>query len=74
MNIPNVFGAEHSGIFTTSTIKDLLFDGVTFCANPGVIGNVICDIVKAKNLMTVHKQPDESLKFAFFRHVIFNID
>lgn len=68
MNIPAMFGS-YTSIFMKVKVKTLLFDGITFCDNPGVVGDIICEIVKNKNLKTIHPGPNGSLKFAFFRHV-----
>lgn len=69
MNIPAIFG-PHTSIFMNIKVKTLLFEGIKFCDKPGVIGDIICDIVRNKNLKTIHPGPNGSLKFAFFLHVI----
>lgn len=68
MQLADIFG-PHKSIFMKTTVKDVLFDGIKFCDNPGVIGNLICEIVRNKNLQSIHPGPNGSMKFAFFYHV-----
>lgn len=66
----SVFGIHNSPI-STFRVRDLFFDGVRICANPGIIGGVACNIIRdiGSNAQNLAEQEDGSLLFSLLAYV-----
>lgn len=64
---------NQTSLFTQTTPKEYLFDGVSFCLKGDEITALVCrvieDIVKQRQIKAIRKSDDGSFKFAFFYYV-----
>lgn len=67
-HIGEVFGRPKS-MFLDTTPRDLLFHGITLCANVRGVAQLLCNVLKERKLKTIQKLNDGSLIFALFRYV-----
>lgn len=65
-----MFGPGTNSFFSTTRVKDLLFDGIKFCEDPGVtLAGLICDTVYQQNSPSIIRTEDgKSLIFSLFGH------
>lgn len=61
-----IFGQK--SLFLRTTPRKYLFEGIPFCVNPGIIGNIVCNVVKQKKSKSVFEF-SKGMKFAYFYHV-----
>lgn len=66
----NIFGKPKS-LFLKTSPKSVLFSGVPFCVNVNGIGEIICNVVKGREVNTLKPEEDGSVRFAFFDFVSF---
>lgn len=70
--LSEVFGEKYSSLFMTVKLEDVLFKGIPLCINASGIPSVICSVIKAQGIQTIHEMNDGSLRFSLFGHVSFN--
>lgn len=66
--IDNIFGRTKT-IFLQTTARDILFDGIQLCVNVHGLAEIICDLLKSRELNTLKAMPDGSVNFALFAYV-----
>lgn len=66
--LKNVFGTNND-LFITVKPKDLLFDGLKLCKNPTGVAQIICNIIKKRNIKAFRQSSDGAYLFSFFNHV-----
>lgn len=69
--LSRVFG-NHSAPFTKYRVRDLLFDGIAFCANPTLpISLLFCREIRARSVRSSNLEvmDDGSIVFSLFGHV-----
>lgn len=66
--IGNIFGRAKSVFFQTTT-REFLFDGVPLCVNVHGLAEIICKMLKSRELNTLKAMPDGSVNFALFAYV-----
>lgn len=64
----SIFGQAES-IFMQTTARDFLFDGIPLCVNVFGLAEIICDMLKSRELHTLKTMPDGSVNFALFAYV-----
>lgn len=67
-HIGSMFGNPKS-LFIRTTPKMMLFEGIRFCIDTRGIADVMCQIVRDRQLNTMQEMPDKSLRFSMFRFV-----
>lgn len=69
-----IFGDQNGPIVETR-VGDLLFDGITLCQNPGLVGSIACSIIRdmVGDIQNMEVQPDNTIKFSVFGYVRHNI-
>ncbi|XP_072931220.1 sensory neuron membrane protein 2 [Epargyreus clarus] len=67
--LSGVFGQNNSPVIR-ARVRDLLFDGVPICQNPGLFGEVACIQIRgfADNVQNMVLQEDGSLTFTFLAY------
>lgn len=71
--LKNIFGPNSSSsMFTKTTPKDLLFDGIEFCRDPLGVAQIVCMSIEDRKLQTITRTEDgRAMKFSLFGHVCF---
>ncbi|CAG9558006.1 unnamed protein product [Danaus chrysippus] len=67
--LSGVFG-EHSGPLMTVRVGDLLFEGVSLCKDPGIVGLIACSQIAniGANVRNLEVLDDGSLRFAVLKY------
>jgi hypothetical protein len=69
--LKNIFGLESSSsMFTKTTPRELLFEGIQFCKDPIGVAQIVCLSIEDRKLQTITKTDDgRAMKFSLFGHV-----
>lgn len=65
-----VFGQYNSPIIE-ARVGDLLLDGIPMCVNPGLMGSIVCNIIRtiATNAKNIELKEDGSMVFSILGYV-----
>ncbi|XP_041986396.1 sensory neuron membrane protein 2-like [Aricia agestis] len=65
----SIFGANDSPIMTVR-VRDLLFDGILLCQNPGIVGNVACSQIKTigQDVQNLEELEDGTIQFTLLSY------
>lgn len=67
-HIGAMFGHPKS-LFIRTTPRSLLFDGIPFCIKTHGLAEIMCQMLRDRNLNTMQVLADKSVRFAMFRYV-----
>lgn len=67
-HIGAMFGHPKS-LFIRTTPRSLLFEGIQFCVNTRGLAEVMCQILRDRQLNTMQVLSDKSVRFAMFKYV-----
>lgn len=67
-HIDGMFGKLNS-LYIATTPRALLFEGIQFCSNTKGLAEIMCQILRDRQLNTMQVMSDGSVQFALFKYV-----
>jgi hypothetical protein len=68
--LKNIFGPQANTLFTETTPRRFLFDGIEFCRDPIGIAQIVCKTIEERQSQSITKTDDgRALRFSMFSHV-----